>query len=416
MTEYSEQLINTLSKRFATDRLSRGDSIRLGKNPKLKKIVEEKGGFLRGKILAEKEASGKASKKVLAQIGELTGHALRGYNENKGTPKAKKPAKDAAEPSAKLSKLVHAMTSSPDATTSMMAEVLRRELTLVEFAARLEVAPATLTKTLSMIGLSYEKFRDATLASGVPVISMLLDSLTLASESFRSVGEEGISQEKALRVAEILGAGREQILRYMNGRAPASPATAIAAESVEAVRAATPSTETPKSLEGWRDLLSVVDLGASPGFERDARFRELATRYLAWTIAQREQEGSAEIVAQPWAALVGYNKETDSYPNLLTRQLVRFAAMVIEIAVQAAPEPEWDGNSLLRTLVWLVESGAEGSARALTAACFLSKSVAISTYARDVRSKVINALRDGQLKIPNDEYKDLVSGADRNAA
>lgn len=412
MTEYNEQQIAALAKRYATGRLDRGDKIRLGKNPELKKSVESQGEYLLGKLLAQKEDLGKASKKTLAQIAELKGQALRGYRENRGATAGT--TKPAAEPSTKVSKLVQSMTTSPDATLAMMTEVIRRELTLVEFAARLEVAPATLTKALAMVGLTYEKFRDASVSSSIPMISMLLDALAICADSFANVGDEGISAERSKTVAATLLSAREQILRHMDRPAAKAPSSTVPEE----VAAATPSSNEPKNLAYWRNHLSHVDLSRHTSFALDAKLRELASEFIAWSLSKRGEEGeeNSYIVSKPWQALLDFDAEQNKLAAPISRQLARFASLVIELCVQVDAEEEWNGNSLLQTLVWLVESGAEGSARALTAACYLAKSPAIATYARDVRSKVIDAIRKNELRIPQPEYVALVSGADRFAA
>jgi hypothetical protein len=415
MAEYSDELINELAKRFAADRLDRGDKIRLGKNPKLKKIVEERGEYQRGKILAAKEASGKASRKVLEQIGRLEGHALRGYTENKGN--APEPKKSAGNPSTKLSKLVHSMMANPQATLSMMSEVIRRDITLVEFAARLEVAPATLTKVLAMANLSFESFRDASLPNALPLIATMMSSMALCADQFANVGDEGISAEQARRISIILGSAQAEVKKLLSSRYPSAPAGDVTSDTdAAAVRAATPSVDGPKSAEQWREYLSSVDLSRLSGYTLDLKARALASEFIAWSISLRsEGDEHKDIVAKPWNALLGFNDETKQHPMMVSKQLLRFVALVIELVVQSAPEPEWDGNSLLQTLVWLIENGAEGSARALTAACYLARSPAISTYSRNIRSQVITSIREDKLKIPDREYSDLIAGADRNA-
>jgi len=315
------------------------------------------------------------------------------------------------------------MHESKDATLRHMTEVLRRELTLVEYADRIDVAPATLTKALDIAGLTYESFRAAALGTtSVPTLAAMMTFFEFAGKHLS--GDD--ASIDALR--SVFAGALEKSKSVVASLPPAAPA-AESAEASATSSEVTKKSEYPETLEDWKkSFIEARWLRGGEVVGKDHRINDLASKFLLWSLRQPSEleNDSSEMVqnkvrVSPWSALLGVHSAGFDPANVNPAIMTATCAVIAQ-AVQIRWQDDWDGHDLFVTAVWLVENKAAGLARMLTAMCHMAQSPTVTMSSRRIRAELFVKIREQlgnegeQSLIPREEYGLLVQGADPQAA
>lgn len=348
-----------------------------------------------------------AERTLLEQPGE-TGHRLRAFvkaaqavakdKSSKGSARGKEAAKHFSPHASRTSDLLKLAKQAPKQATFALVSALQRPLTIAEFAARIEVAPATLAKVLAEIGFDYDQLRAAAVGPGIEAQAALMALLQSLADDLANDKVSGLTAEK-------LSHGFQGISRIPVFEKPEF-ASAPSSEAVSSA-AASPSFsigglggEEPDTLEGWIESAQRdFDPVGPRSFEaQSTAIAHRAELFVQWVERQpsslRTDEGE-EIVNPlkfvPSRLLISPQK-IDGFPTERLRgYLAAFAAAVI---VRIGLRPKLDRfrpDAMQSDLAWLVTEGYPGAAQAMSALCALPTNANLSAVFRLTRNQLLSA-------------------------
>lgn len=353
-------------------------------------------------IIAQRLAHGRGSRKDKALL-EGTGETAKKLADmvaraNEGPERVSKGAQNAqvglSAHASRTSDLVRAALQSPDQVLQYLASALRRPLTVAEFAERLEVAPATLSKALAAVNVDFESLR--ALAEG-PSLRMQLATLS-AVDALASDLEDGTSLSAAKVRAVFSSIGLSDVAKADAAPSPAAPATTLAIDTDRA----------PTSLEGWIELCSkdLQAVGPNSYEEQWPTIALQAHRFARWIDAEPSKiVASAEgesfdnpLKIIPTRLLISPEK-IDGFPDRVPSYLAAFVAALIQELGMREKYGSLRLDALQGDLAWLVQGNYPGAARALCALCTLNLNANASAAFRMIKLQILDAHKSEKIQL-----------------
>lgn len=308
----------------------------------------------------------------------------------------------------RTSDLLRLAKESPDQARLFLLTALRRSLTLGEFAARLEIAPATLSKVIAELGEEYESLRAAAEGPSAVVQAALMSALAVLAEDLQHSELGPVTGER------LQDAFRKVTL------VPDPPSAAAAAPAAPAVPAGAalegPERVAPETLEGWltscdRDLELVGPLSFE---EESTAIAHRAHLFLRWVdeqpMAIASEDGTQFVnpLKHIPSRILLSPQRIDGYPDKPLRSYL--AAFVAAVITQIGVRPKVGSfrfDALQADIGWLVTHGYPGAAQALSTLCALPVNVNSSAMFRLTRNDLLEAHKQGKIALNKADHEQL---------